>query len=377
MKNVAILSLVAAALIACGGSGGGGGATPAANRSPVANISVNDNMGYAPLTLTFDASASSDGDGSITEYSWDFGDGFTSVGNIVEHIFADLGDYAVTLTVTDNDGATDSIQTVINVHAQAAGFYFGTLNSTTTGQAQDLEVHIGSNYRLFGYGFPPSCTFATAYSGTMMMDNTSATALLLGDTRDPFCVFPDGTTIGDVNGVATIDARNGISAIYDGVGDQGTISLDYIAELSDKPASLSEISGVWSYSDGLGFSETMTVQPDGQFAASSSDGCNYSGTFSVIDPRLNEYEIVYDLTCPPGVNEAGDGRRIGNAFVDDFFYPEDWLAWSIIFQVGPLAGRMGGSALSRPRPETAAIVHQKTSSSVRQRERERSGRLFR
>ncbi len=56
----------------------------------------------------FDASPSSDPDGTIVSYKWDFGDGTTGTGVTVSHTFASKGGYSVTLTVTDNDGATDS-----------------------------------------------------------------------------------------------------------------------------------------------------------------------------------------------------------------------------------------------------------------------------
>jgi len=59
------------------------------------------------LQFGFDASQSSDPDGQIVSYSWDFGDGFTDTGVSVIHEFAALdtnNPYTITLVVTDNDG---------------------------------------------------------------------------------------------------------------------------------------------------------------------------------------------------------------------------------------------------------------------------------
>ena len=373
--RVLTFTLFAFALAACGGGGGNSASqAPVPNNGPIAAISVSSTTGYAPLTLSFDGSSSLDSDGSISGYAWDFGDGFTSQSGTVDHIFSDLGTYTVVLTVTDNDGATASAQVNINVHAQAAGFYLGTLDSTTTGTSHQIDVHIGSNYEFFGIGFPPSCVSTTGYAGTLMIDGTSAVGTLVADTRDDFCVFPDGSTLGSVDISANIAARSAITAVYVGVGDIGTIQLNYIPEVSDRVPTLAGIAGVWSYSDGLGFSETMTIQPDGQFAASDTDGCNYTGTVSLIDPNLNEFEIIYDLTCPPGINAAGDGQRVGLAFVDDFFFSEDWFVWDVIFQEGPLAGRQGGGALSRPRAVATISKGEQLKANLQLLDRSTSGR---
>jgi PKD repeat protein len=61
---------------------------------------------------SFDASTSSDPDGTITSYQWDFGDGQTRVTAAphVSHTYTQLGRKAVTLTVTDDSGSTDQTQ---------------------------------------------------------------------------------------------------------------------------------------------------------------------------------------------------------------------------------------------------------------------------
>jgi PKD repeat protein len=69
--------------------------------------------------VLFDASASSDVDGAITAYQWDFGDGTQAAGMNVRHQFAQSGSYPVTLTVTDDTGlpnntATDTVMVTVN-----------------------------------------------------------------------------------------------------------------------------------------------------------------------------------------------------------------------------------------------------------------------
>ncbi len=69
------------------------------------------------LGCTFDATTSSDPDGSIASYSWDFGDGTITTGVAPAHNYATGGTHTVTLTVTDNLGATGSIAHTVSVNA--------------------------------------------------------------------------------------------------------------------------------------------------------------------------------------------------------------------------------------------------------------------
>lgn len=60
-------------------------------------------------TLAFDGSTSSDPDGTIEEWSWDFGDDLHGKGPNLLHTYAEAGEYTATLTVTDDTGLKDSI----------------------------------------------------------------------------------------------------------------------------------------------------------------------------------------------------------------------------------------------------------------------------
>lgn len=84
------------------------------NIPPTASFTADPVSGLAPLTVTFDASSSSDPNGVIERYEWDFGDGNSASGVATQHTFA-RGSHTVTLTVTDDDGATDSVQRTIQV----------------------------------------------------------------------------------------------------------------------------------------------------------------------------------------------------------------------------------------------------------------------
>ena len=79
------------------------------NCLPTARFSYTPTKVGLSEEVSFDASASSDPDGSISSYKWDFGDGGEGSGVNVEHSYHGLGDYTVTLTVIDNEGDRKSV----------------------------------------------------------------------------------------------------------------------------------------------------------------------------------------------------------------------------------------------------------------------------
>ena len=77
--------------------------TAPANVPPVANFGFTT----SGLTASF-TDSSSDSDGSIASRSWNFGDSTSSTATNPSHTYAAAGTYSVTLTVTDNAGATNT-----------------------------------------------------------------------------------------------------------------------------------------------------------------------------------------------------------------------------------------------------------------------------
>jgi PKD repeat protein len=82
-----------------------------ANAPPTAAFT----SGINGLAVTVDGSGSDDPDGTIDLYSWDFGDGGTATGETAGHTYAAGGTYTITLTVTDDDGATGSMSSEVTV----------------------------------------------------------------------------------------------------------------------------------------------------------------------------------------------------------------------------------------------------------------------
>ena len=85
------------------------------NTAPTAAISADPISGIVPVEVNFSASGSTDTDGTIASYEWDFGDGSTSSGEQVQHTYTSAGSYLVTLTVTDDDGDTGTDDVTITI----------------------------------------------------------------------------------------------------------------------------------------------------------------------------------------------------------------------------------------------------------------------
>jgi len=89
---------------------------PRRNKSPVADAGP-DQRAYVNMTVYFDGSGSIDPDGVIKSYGWSFGDSVSTSGVNVSHVYVSEGLYTVTLTVTDDKGATGSDTCVVTVVA--------------------------------------------------------------------------------------------------------------------------------------------------------------------------------------------------------------------------------------------------------------------
>lgn len=65
--------------------------------------------------IHFDGGSSEDPDGTINSYAWDFGDGNSDSGKTTEKSYSSAGTYTVSLTVSDNHGATDTTEITVQV----------------------------------------------------------------------------------------------------------------------------------------------------------------------------------------------------------------------------------------------------------------------
>jgi len=90
--------------------------------TPTASFTASPSSGGTPLTVSFNAAASNDPDGTIVSYQWSFGDGTTGSGATTIHSYLTQGTYTAVLTVTDDEGFTDtSSQTIVVIDGGQGG----------------------------------------------------------------------------------------------------------------------------------------------------------------------------------------------------------------------------------------------------------------
>jgi DNA/RNA endonuclease G (NUC1) len=122
-------------------------------------------------SATFNASASLDTNGSIVSYEWNFGDGSSASGVSAAHTFAQDGEFVVTLSVTDNDGLTDTVSLAVTVANVAPAI----------GAIPDASVQAGAAYTVTGSFADPG---ADTWTATVDFGDGTAPAQAMLTARD-------------------------------------------------------------------------------------------------------------------------------------------------------------------------------------------------
>ena len=132
-----------------------------AGKPPVAVVTVAASSGRAPLTVNFASGGSSDPEGSVLTYDWDFGDGTSSTLANPSHVYVLPGTYTASLVVFDSTGLSGAASTVITVLNPVNVLYVssitmskatGTLGTraSATVQVKDLTGKVRPNVLVTG-----------------------------------------------------------------------------------------------------------------------------------------------------------------------------------------------------------------------------------
>ena len=213
--------------------------------APVADFTYSPTMPVINETITFNASASYDPDRDIVNYTWNFADGspiLTTRNPVTTHNYTTFGTYNVNLTVTDDDGLTDTIWkpvtvytevpehdvAIISVTTSATEVYAGGIvNITVVAKNKGTAVESFSvtvYYGAISIGTQPVTNLLPDHEKTLTFswDTTGVTpgnytisaqaSTVPGETETADNTYPDGTVkikmMGDVNGDLLVDMRD-------------------------------------------------------------------------------------------------------------------------------------------------------------------------
>jgi len=206
------------------------------NECDISHVIVNHNPGSTPvanfgdtisgLTVNF-TNSSTDTGGTISSYAWNFGDGSTSTVASPSHTYAAAGTYTVSLTVTDNTGATNTKTASVTVSSggtttgQPVANFTDTvsgLTATFTNSSTDTGGTISTYAWNFGDGgtstvASPSHTYAASgtYSVSLKVtDNTGATNTKTGSVT---VTAPSSRTFSTSTALSIADNGTGVSPI--------------------------------------------------------------------------------------------------------------------------------------------------------------------
>lgn len=109
------------------------------NAWPVAVAAASPTGGDVALSVDFNAAGSTDPDGTITAYSWEFGDGYSATTANPTHLYTTGGPYVATLTVTDSAGA-QSLQQILLLATEPNVPPIAVASSNITSGPMPLDV---------------------------------------------------------------------------------------------------------------------------------------------------------------------------------------------------------------------------------------------
>jgi len=288
------------------------------NRVPTADFDYSPTSPKIGESISFDGTLSSDSDGSISTYEWDWtSDGtYEGTGSNPSHSYGSPGSYDVTLRVTDNDGATDTYNETVSVTDQTNPVIDSASpadNTVFNTQTITIDGSFSDNYELSSY--------------TLDIDTSQVDSGSLTGTSD---------TVSYNTGTLSYGTHTYTWTIEDSAGNTDTLQRTFevnepptaSATASPDPASLGEtitLDGTGSTDDGTISTYEWDTDNDGTYevtgdttTVSESSPGDYTYTLKVTDDdggtdTDSVTVTVEDQTNPSVANLAPTGRITTNS----------------------------------------------------------------
>lgn len=268
-----------------------------------------DHAAFAGQHITFNGSASTAAGGTITNYTWDLGDGTTLYGAVVGHNYTNGGStvrvLTASLTVKDGSGGTDSdtCQVYINpvgstpptsnAGTPPSGNTLDNLTFDGTGSSGNITNYIWD----FGDGYGASGPSASTVNHSYMDDGTYTVSLAV----------VSNISLADVDVIqVTVDNRPPVVEGIDDIATDLGVSHDLLAMAHDDDGYIA--SYLWDFDDGT----TSTARdPTHAWASDGPHQCSLNvtdddGDYTIVHFWVNVTDVapMASFTAPSSVNEG-------------------------------------------------------------------------
>ena len=319
--------------------------------SPVASFTANQTGGNAPLTVQFNDTSSN----VPTSWSWDFGDGNTSIVQNPVHTYTAVGTYSVSLNATNTAGSNTSAMTgYITVLAASSSAPVANFTANTTSGLAPLtvqfndtssnsptswswnfgdspgNVYVADNGNSAVYKVYANGTIATVGSGF-----SAPSSVAVDSFGNVFVADPDNSAVYEVY------ANGTMATVGSGFSAPRSVAVDSIGNVFVSDPDNSAVYKV--YANG-----TMATVGSG-FSAPRGVAVDSFGNVFVSDP---DNSAVYEVYANGTMATVGSGfssprsvavDSIGNVFVSD---PDNSAVYEV-YANGTMA--TVGSGFSSPR----------------------------
>ncbi len=293
------------------------GGLTSANRQTVATTDIPPTARFTfsctGLTCSFDGSASADPDGTIRQYSWYFGDGYSALGSSsAQNTYAQAGSYTVRLDVTDDaglDAVSEQTVTVVGTSTDippTASFTFScsglTCHFDGSGSSDSDGTIVAYQWDFGDYsgasGSAP--TFDHTY---LQAGSYSVTLRVIDNGKQSATSGPRTVTVTNVPPTARFSVScSALSCSFDGTGSSdsdGTINSYW-----------------WNFGDGsplgVGSTATHTFAQNGSYSVTltviDNGGLNATATKTVSVGPNTPPTAAFTFTCT-GLTCSFDGNR--------------------------------------------------------------------
>jgi PKD repeat protein len=310
------------------------------NKWPVAMATAVPATGDVPISVAFSSAGSSDADGAIVSYFWDFGDGTSATNANPSHTYVDPGPFVARLTVTDDEGASTTQTALVKVVAPnqlpvavaTASTYAGALPLDVVLYAAgsyDPDGFIGNIEWLFSDG--GSYWGSPAYH-TFTQPGPQTVTLRCYDARGGV-----GTTTLIINDVGVNMPPVAIASATPTSGFKPLAVQFSMAGSYDPDGTL--VAHQWTFGDGSGASSTE-ASPFYTYVATGT----YTATLTVWDNQNDSHSATVDISVVSAHHvEYGVNLSLGPIYVEHYEQGEEPVGPIDHEEVIPDYGRVAGT----------------------------------